>query len=103
MAIIIGTKDNFKTEVLEAKGTVIVDFFATWCSPCKALLPILDEVVSEDANKKVVKVDIDDCPEIAAQYRIMTVPTLLVFKDGEIVDKSVGLIPKDEVNALFTK
>lgn len=103
MAIIIGTKDNFKTEVLEAKGTVIVDFFATWCSPCKALLPILDEVVSEDANKKVVKVDIDDCPEIAAQYRIMTVPTLLVFKDGEIVDKSVGLIPKDEVNALFTR
>lgn len=103
MAIIIGTKDNFKAEVLEAKGTVIVDFFATWCSPCKALLPILNEVVSEDANKKVVKVDIDDCPEIAAQYRIMTVPTLLVFKDGEIVDKSVGLIPKDEVNALFTK
>lgn len=103
MGVIIGNKDNFEAEVLNAKGIVVVDFFATWCSPCKALLPILDEVATEDANKKIVKIDIDACPELAAKYRIMTVPTLLIFKDGEVVDKSVGLIQKNEVKALFAK
>ncbi len=103
MALVKGTKENFKEEVLEAKGLVVVDFGANWCGPCKSLLPILDEVVTEDPNKKIVKVDIDEQEELAREYKIMSVPTLLVFKNGEIVDKSVGLIQKDEVKALFAK
>ena len=103
MALIKGTKENFKEEVLEAKGLVVVDFGANWCGPCKSLLPILDEVVNEDPNKKIVKVDIDEQEELAKEYKIMSVPTLLVFKNGEIIDKSVGLIQKDEVKALFAK
>lgn len=103
MALVKGTKENFKAEVLEAKGVVVVDFGANWCGPCKSLLPILDEVVSEDSSKKIVKVDIDEQEELAKEYKIMSVPTLLVFKNGEVVDKSVGLIQKDEVKALFIK
>lgn len=94
MAIIKGTKDNFEAEVLKAEGIVVVDFGANWCGPCKSLVPILDEVVEEDPNKKIVKVDIDEEEELAAQYKIMSVPTLLVFRNGEIIDKSVGLIQK---------
>lgn len=103
MALVKGTKENFKAEVLEAKGVVVVDFGAAWCGPCKSLLPILDEVVAEDADKKIVKVDIDEQEELAREYKIMSVPTLLVFKNGELVDKSVGLIQKDEVKALFAR
>ena len=103
MAIVKGTKENFKEEVLEAKGVVVVDFGANWCGPCKSLVTILDEVVEEDPNKKIVKVDIDEQEELAAQYKIMSVPTLLVFRNGEVIDKSIGLIQKHEVKALFAK
>ncbi|MCI7344620.1 MAG: thioredoxin [Fusobacterium necrophorum] len=103
MAIIQVTKENFKKEVLEANQPVIVDFFATWCGPCKSLGPVLEDVIAEDSFKKIVKVDIDAEPELAAEYKIMSVPTLLLFKHGEVVEKSVGLIQKDEVKALFSK
>ena len=103
MAIIKGTKENFEAEVLKANGVVVVDFGANWCGPCKSLVPILDEVVEEDPSKKIVKVDIDEQEELATQYKIMSVPTLLVFKNGEIVDKSIGLIQKQEVKMLFAK
>ena len=101
--IVKGTKENFKEEVLEAKGIVVVDFGANWCGPCKSLIPVLEEVVTEDPNKKIVKVDIDEQEELAAQFKIMSVPTLLVFRNGEVIDKSIGLIQKDEVKALFAK
>lgn len=101
--IVKGTKENFKAEVLEAKGIVVVDFGANWCGPCKSLVPVLEEVVTEDPNKKIVKVDIDEQEELAAQFKIMSVPTLLVFRNGEVIDKSIGLIQKDEVKALFAK
>ncbi|WP_074015882.1 thioredoxin [Fusobacterium massiliense] len=101
--IVKGTKENFKEEVLEAKGIVVVDFGANWCGPCKSLVPVLEEVVTEDPNKKIVKVDIDEQEELAAQFKIMSVPTLLVFRNGEVIDKSIGLIQKDEVKALFAK
>ena len=103
MAIIKGTKENFEAEVLNANGVVVVDFGANWCGPCKSLVPILDEVVEEDPSKKIVKVDIGEQEELATQYKIMSVPTLLVFKNGEIVDKSIGLIQKQEVKLLFAK
>ena len=101
--IVKGTKENFKEEVLEAKGIVVVDFGANWCGPCKSLVPVLEEVVTEDPNKKIVKVDIDEQEELAAQFKIMSVPTLLVFRNGEVIDKSIGLIQNDEVKALFAK
>ena len=103
MAIIKGTKENFEAEVLNANGVVVVDFGANWCGHCKSLVPILEEVVEEDPSKKIVKVDIDEQEELATQYKIMSVPTLLVFKNGEIVDKSIGLIQKQEVKLLFAK
>ena len=103
MAIVHVTKENFKQEVLEANQPVVVDFFATWCGPCKSLSPVLEDVVAEDSFKKIVKVDIDAEPELASEYKIMSVPTLLLFKHGEVVEKSVGLIQKDEVKALFSK
>ena len=101
--IVKGTKENFKAEVLDAQGIVVVDFGANWCGPCKSLVTVLEEVVTEDPNKKIVKVDIDEQEELAAQFKIMSVPTLLVFRNGEVIDKSIGLIQKDEVKALFAK
>ena len=90
----VATKTNFQ-ELLEDSKLVIVDFWATWCGPCRMLSPILDEVEAEMADKiTVVKVNVDDADEIAAQFRIMSIPTLLFFKNGQVIDKTVGAMPK---------
>lgn len=100
MAILHITKENFEKEVLQSKEPVVVDFWAAWCGPCKALAPILEEVDAELAGTvKVAKINIDEEEELAAQFRVMSIPTLLLFKDGEVVNKSVGLAPKEEVIA----
>lgn len=101
MAAIIITKENFDSEVLKAEGTVLVDFWATWCGPCRMLSPIVDEVASEHPDVKVGKINVDEQPELAQQFGIMSIPTLLVFKNGEKVQESVGLIPKEKVEALL--
>lgn len=91
----VASNDNF-AELLESEKLVIVDFWATWCGPCRMLTPILDEVEEEMPEQiQVVKVNVDDADEIAAQFRIMSIPTLLFFKNGEIVDKTVGAMPKN--------
>lgn len=98
MAILHITKENFENEVLNSKEPVLVDFWASWCGPCKALAPILEEIDAELAGSvKVAKINIDEEEELAAQFRVMSIPTLLLFKNGEVVNKSVGLAPKDEV------
>ena len=90
----VATNTNFD-ELLQDSKLVIVDFWATWCGPCRMLSPILDEVEEEMPEKiKVVKVNVDDADEIAGRYRIMSIPTLLFFKDGQMVDKTVGAMPK---------
>ncbi len=90
----VASNTNF-SELLQDSKLVIVDFWATWCGPCRMLSPILDEVEEEMADQiSVVKVNVDDADEIAARYRIMSIPTLLFFKNGELVDKTVGAMPK---------
>lgn len=101
MAAIVITKENFDSEVLKAEGTVLVDFWATWCGPCRMLSPIVDEVASERPDVKVGKINVDEQPELAQQFGIMSIPTLLVFKNGEKVQESVGLILKEKVEALL--
>ncbi|MBR4775829.1 MAG: thioredoxin [Bacteroidales bacterium] len=91
----VASNNNF-AELLESEKLVIVDFWATWCGPCRMLTPILDEVEEEMPEQiQVVKVNVDDADDVAAQYRIMSIPTLLFFKNGEIVDKTVGAMPKN--------
>ena len=98
----IATNTSFD-EVLASEKLVIVDFWATWCGPCRMLSPLLDEVEEEMADKiEVVKVNVDDADEVAMRYRIMSIPTLLFFKNGAMVDRSVGAMPKsalvDKIN-----
>ncbi len=99
----VATNTNF-SELLQDSKLVVVDFWATWCGPCRMLSPILDEVEEEMSDKlTVVKVNVDDADEVAAQYRIMSIPTLLFFKNGQVVDKTVGAMPKnvlvDKINS----
>ena len=99
----IATNTSF-AELLQDENLVIVDFWAVWCGPCRMLSPVLDEVEEEMADKiTVVKVNVDDADEIAMRYRIMSIPTLLFFKNGQVVDKTVGAMPKnlliDKINA----
>ncbi|MBI3441008.1 MAG: thioredoxin [Proteobacteria bacterium] len=94
----IVTSEDFETEVLKSDKPVLVDFFATWCPPCKALSPILETIAAEKADSlKIVKVDVDASPEIAAQYYIKSMPTLLMVRDGEVIAKTIGAAPKSEV------
>ena len=91
----VATNTNFQ-ELLQDNKLVVVDFWATWCGPCRMLSPILDEVEEEMADKiSVVKVNVDDADQIAMQYRIMSIPTLLFFKNGQLVDKTVGAMSKN--------
>ena len=99
----VATNSNFN-ELLQDIKLVVVDFWATWCGPCRMLSPILDEVEAEMADQiTVVKVNVDDADEIAGQFRIMSIPTLLFFKNGQVVDKTVGAMPKnvlvDKINS----
>ncbi len=87
-------KDSFRKEVLESEKTVLVDFWAAWCGPCRMLSPVIDEIAAENPEIKVVKINVDEQPELAQQFKIMTIPSLLVFKNGELVNQSAGVKPK---------
>ena len=93
-------KNNFETEVLNSKGTVIVDFYGTWCMPCKMLAPVLDKIVQEN-DVKLAKVDVDENEELIKKYRIMSVPTIKIFKNGEEVGMFVGVVSEAKILELI--
>jgi len=89
------TEQNFEDEVLKAQVPVLVDFWAAWCGPCRAVAPIVEELAYEQAGKlKVVKVDVDDSPDVSGRYGVLSIPTLMLFKGGQMVERLVGAYPK---------
>ncbi|MBQ3792446.1 MAG: thioredoxin [Clostridia bacterium] len=92
---------NFEKEVLEAKETVLVDFWASWCMPCRMLSPVIEEIEKEHPEIKVGKVNVDEEPELAIRYGVSGIPTVLIFRDGKPVKKSVGFVPKENLTALL--
>jgi thioredoxin 1 len=88
------TDNNFQAEVLESGTPVLVDFWAPWCGPCRVIAPHLEELAAEQDNLRVVKLNVDENPQTAARYQVMSIPTLIVFKHGEIAKKIVGAMPK---------
>lgn len=98
------TDDNFEAEVISSDIPVLVDFWATWCGPCKAIAPLIDELAADFAGKaKVGKVNVDDNPKTPGKYGVRGIPTLLVFKGGELVDQVVGAVPKSQIEEMLNK
>lgn len=97
MAALHITKENFETEVLQSEKPVLVDFWAEWCGPCQMLLPTIEELAGEVTDAKICKVNVDEQPELAGQFGVMTIPTLIVFKGGKVVNTSIGVKAKSEI------
>ena len=101
MAVITITKENFEAEVLKSAQPVLLDFWAAWCGPCRMLSPIVDEVAEERTDVKVGKVNVDEQPDLAAEFGVMSIPTLLLFENGKLVRQAVGARPKSGVLELL--
>ena len=97
MAVIELTSENFENEVLKSEKTVLVDFWASWCGPCRMLSPVVDEIAEESDDYKIGKVNVDEQEELAMRFGIMSIPTLIVFKNGEIANQTLGVQPKQTI------
>ncbi|MDD4164133.1 MAG: thioredoxin [Eubacteriales bacterium] len=97
MAVITITKENFDSEVMKSDKTVLLDFWASWCGPCRMVAPIVEEVANIATDKKVGKVNVDEQPELASRFQIMSIPTLVVIKQGKVVNTAVGSRPKEAI------
>lgn len=98
------TDDNFEAEVLQSSQPVLVDFWATWCAPCKAIAPVIDELAETYAGKvRIGKVNVDENQAIPGQYGVRGIPTLVLFKDGQVVDQLVGAVPRTQLEGLLEK
>jgi len=100
MSAIKITKDNFEQEVLKSEKPVLLDFWAVWCGPCRMVSPVVDEIALENADIKVGKINVDEQPDLASAFRVMSIPTLVVVKDGKEVKRSVGALPKNNIVSL---
>jgi thioredoxin 1 len=101
MSVITITKDNFQQEIMESSQTVMLDFWASWCGPCRMLSPVIDEIAEERSDIKVGKVNVDEQPELARSFRIMSIPTVAVMKNGKVVRQSMGVRPKKQIEELL--
>ena len=98
MAVTVITSDTFENEVLKADKAVLVDFYADWCGPCKMMAPVLDEISDEmAADVKICKINVDDCPDVARSYRVMSIPNMVLFKDGAEAKRFIGVTDKAEL------
>ncbi len=98
MSVLTITKENFEKEVLNSEKTVLIDFWATWCGPCRMISPIVEEVAGEvTATAKVCKINVDEQPELASAFKVMSIPMLAVIKDGKVIDTQVGVRPKQVI------
>lgn len=101
MSALTITKDNFDQEVLQSEKPVLLDFWASWCGPCKMVSPVIDEIAGEVTDAKVGKINVDEQPELAAKFRVMSIPTLAVFKDGQLINTAVGARHKDAILSML--
>ncbi len=101
MSVMVITKNNFQKEVMESDKSVLIDFWASWCGPCRMLSPIVDEIAKEHPEFKVCKVNVDEESELAQEFKVMSIPTLFVIKDGKVVNQSVGVKSKAEIISMM--
>lgn len=101
MSVLTITKENFEEEVMKSDKPVLLDFWASWCGPCRMVSPLVDEIAEEVTHSKVGKVNVDEQPELAAAFKVMSIPTLAVIKDGQVVQTSVGAKPKEAILAML--
>lgn len=101
MSEVILTKDNFEEEAINTKQTVLIDFYADWCGPCKMLAPIIEEIAEENEDIKVCKVNVDNDPELATAFGVSSIPMLAVLKDGKVTETAVGYMPKEKILSLL--
>ena len=101
MSAININKNNFRNEVLDSEKPVLLDFWASWCGPCRMVSPIVDEIAAERGDIKVGKVNVDEQPELAGRFGVMSIPTLVVMKDGKIIHQAVGARPKAQILAML--
>lgn len=97
MEVMKVTSENFEEEVLKSDETVVIDFYADWCGPCKMLSPIIEEVANENEDIKVVKINVDNAQDLAIEYQVMSIPTIVIIKDGQEVNRTVGVVSKSQI------